>query len=500
MASDTSVPVDVAASDDTNAIQGLNAQFPLAHYETGVLTRENEKLREKVAELVETVDCYRKITDDKSLECVDLKRRLQNLEQQLAPANQASGWALGSLFLKPRDSQRPNNEEVVELRMTVVKYENAIRQLKNETHQLREKATRQAEHIRIQTSRFSRELDELRNNAFLIKAPTMSDTEIVAKWKALGFSIRQFISNYVLGSLTLPKAQQLAQAEPFRWLPKAAKTLQLHFLRHAALESLIWHFLCFQIFDLHSRFWAGEAGEVLGREYDRIRGSIVGSGQLWSSEFPTIAQFHHWRALTEHFISLPSTPDQRTLNEHRVAHSMIDILGHIITDQTIDTQSMLHDGLEIVRNAAELDKIFRTSKADFHVFITRVKLPLLSPPSFGFRFDPETMKLTENVPFVGRYRSTNQGMIVDLAISPGILKAGNSAGENYESERVLVKLHALCNLQEMLEHWGEPQEEMKDGRRQQAGRNEETVRVKEEESCTDNDVDMISFHAVPHEN
>lgn len=106
------------------------------------------------------------------------------------------------------------------------------------------------------------------------------------------------------------------------------------------------------------------------------------------------------------------------------------------------------DLLEIVQQAAELDQISRMSKADFQVFITRLKLPLAQPPKFGFDFDPETMECIKIIPLPSRSRNAP---IVDLAVSPGNLRSGTSDGAHYNSERVLVKLQALCNFQSTLD-------------------------------------------------
>lgn len=130
----------------------------------------------------------------------------------------------------------------------------------------------------------------------------------------------------------------------------------------------------------------------------------------------------------------------------QTTENMLSSLGKIV--QYRSSHEMRADALQIVRQASELDDIFRKSKADFHVFITRVKVPLVTPPSFGFAFDPETMECTKDFPDFPRGNSTQT---VDLAVSPGIFKAGNSDGANYDSERVLVKLQALCNLQAILE-------------------------------------------------
>ncbi len=165
----------------------------------------------------------------------------------------------------------------------------------------------------------------------------------------------------------------------------------------------------------------------------------------------SVEQFHDWRIRSAHLISQFSTTEDRDNTIDVTATVMLDTLA-LATSTTLSlgqVHDMKHDAVSIVQKAAELDKIFRLSKADFHVFITRVKLPLVQPPSFGFRFDPETMELVTAVPVFDLVNATEP--TVDLAVSPGIFKSGNADGANYGSERVLVKLQALCNLQPTLD-------------------------------------------------
>ncbi len=160
-----------------------------------------------------------------------------------------------------------------------------------------------------------------------------------------------------------------------------------------------------------------------------------------------VQQFHDWRVRSAHLITQFSTTDDWDSTIATTATEMLGILA-VVTSPILSqgqVQDMHHDALNIVQRAAELDKIFRLSKADFHVFITRVKLPLVQPPSFNFRFDPETMERITTIPV------PDPEPIVDLAVSPGILKSGNADGANYGSERVLVKLQALCNLKPVLD-------------------------------------------------
>ncbi len=174
-----------------------------------------------------------------------------------------------------------------------------------------------------------------------------------------------------------------------------------------------------------------------------------------SSDKPSVSieRFHDWRVRSAHLISQINNPHDGGAAIESIAATMVEALAPImpLTLSHNEVQEVKLDALKIVRKAAELDKIFRLSKADFHVFITRVKLPLVQPPSFGFAFDPETMERVITIPVLG---PENPVPIVDLAVVPGIFKAGNADGANYGSERVLVKLQALCNLRSVLGMFG----------------------------------------------
>jgi hypothetical protein len=169
---------------------------------------------------------------------------------------------------------------------------------------------------------------------------------------------------------------------------------------------------------------------------------------------------------------------------------ILNSLKHLTSsmDSQLNTSQMYQDALEIVDKAAELDGIFRTSKADFQVFITRLKLPLVVPPGFAFAFDPKTMECIKNITLPNTGNATRT---VDLAVAPGIFKAGNSDGVNYESERVLVKLRALCNLNATLECIFEEDDVTDEGGDgEQPGAPAEDIYIKCEPG-EDDDVDML---------
>lgn len=220
-----------------------------------------------------------------------------------------------------------------------------------------------------------------------------------------------------------------------------------------------------------------------------IRGLLPNASASSDTVDATVEGFHDLRVRSAHFISQLITHDRRDMAS-LTAEAMLDALK-AITPSTMSQDKLHHmgrDASSILKKAVELDQIFRLSKADFHIFITRVKLPLVSPPGFGFTFDPETMERVNGLPTFGQNDSES---IVNLAVSPGIFKAGNSEGANYASERVLVKLQALCNLQTVLESFESPAKTPQITIKEDPDTEKMPVFIKKEETEDDDEVDMV---------
>lgn len=112
-----------------------------------------------------------------------------------------------------------------------------------------------------------------------------------------------------------------------------------------------------------------------------------------------------------------------------------------------NSASQIHNAvLEISNAAVELDGVLRMSRADLKVFMTAMdKAPSSPKPfEFGFNFDHSLMELTNTLLIPD---SSGTPGVVNLTISPGILKHGAADGTRYDQGRVLVKLRAVSNLQ-----------------------------------------------------
>ena len=178
-----------------------------------------------------------------------------------------------------------------------------------------------------------------------------------------------------------------------------------------------------------------------------ILGQLHHSGSS-SHSAAIFAEFHDWRVRSTHFITdlKPERRDQGENIGQLVAKLLLDELQPIVASIKGPggiSAEMHREALEIAYKAAELAEFFRLARADYHVFMTRLNLPLVHPPSFGFEFDPETMERFRHHP---AFEPGNSSPIVNLVVSPGLLKAGSSDGSNYHFQRVLVKLQVICDL------------------------------------------------------
>ncbi|KAK3294585.1 uncharacterized protein B0H64DRAFT_443651 [Chaetomium fimeti] len=454
------------------------------------LEAENQILREQNEELMETKTSLRRGLDDLGRVVEDMgqksgrpKESIDKMRQPTAATNQDSGWFPRNLFRNTGNSQVSRDTGVNALLTENTKCKKRIQELTAENREMSQTVAEQASQIRKQRAEFAQELDDLRDKAFA-KGVKLSDTEIQTKWKMLGFSIRQFVSEYFPEPLDGHTAHLLAQKRLFTWLPQPAMTLQAPMLYQVTLESWIWHFLCFRIFDSHSSFWAGEVGKAFRIQCDQFRETIANIHSPTSRD-AAAEKFHDWRVRSADLISALSNHDEAS-STALLVREMVALL-ELAIPSTYFTRSdalpgMQQDLLDIVQNAAHLAGIFRASKADFQVFITRIKLPLVTPPSFGFPFDAETMELFKDVPLV-----TMEGTmpVVDLVVSPGILKTGSADGTNYNSDRVLVKLQTLYNLRPVLEllHYDGTQQQVHRGGQEAPMSAEDGYTMKEEQSA-----------------
>ncbi|KAH6635070.1 hypothetical protein B0J18DRAFT_37747 [Chaetomium sp. MPI-SDFR-AT-0129] len=211
-------------------------------------------------------------------------------------------------------------------------------------------------------------------------------------------------------------------------------------IRPVVLESWIWRSLYISAFDAQSEVWAGEAGKTFRISWDQVRQHATPDN---------MDSFQDWRVQSSHLISQLNVHDKLKFIEC-LARKMVSKLKVLASSAASHgkLETMEREAVDIFRKAVELDEIFRLSRSDYQIFITRLSPPQAKPPDLGFDFDTRTMEIIRDFSTMSPPEKTTK---VDLAISPGILKAGNADGTNYGTESILAKLRALCNLKELLQ-------------------------------------------------
>lgn len=236
------------------------------------LGEQNEELMNAKTSLLGTLDSLRLEIGEIGSRNHSLENKIKEMRQATTGANQDSASSIFRALLRgTRNSPVSRDAELSALHVEATEYKKRNKELATENRNMARTMADQAKQIQKQRTEFAQELDDLTSKAFA-KCARLSDTEIQTKWKTLGFSIRQFVSEYFSEPLCGHAAQLLAQQIEFAWLPEPAVTLQTPMLYQVALESWIWHFLCFRIFDSHSSFWAGEMGKAFRVQCDQFRG------------------------------------------------------------------------------------------------------------------------------------------------------------------------------------------------------------------------------------
>jgi FtsZ-binding cell division protein ZapB len=225
------------------------------------LRARNKKLEERNKALHQDISSLKRVVELEAAECKELRARLDQLEQTSASHPRSASESPKKREIKPSAGWQEKIDG----------YKRRFQELVAENSRLLHQTSEQENLIRAQTTSFARELEATRGAGF-VKMQRISDTEIQSKWKALCFAVRQFVTTHLPEALDLKTVQVLLQQQEFKWLPEAAKTLQSPVFCSIILESWVWHFLCFRIFDCCSSFWAGELGKELCALNERVGG------------------------------------------------------------------------------------------------------------------------------------------------------------------------------------------------------------------------------------
>ncbi|KAK0672628.1 hypothetical protein QBC41DRAFT_216785 [Cercophora samala] len=422
------------------------------------------------------VAAYRNVIDDKGAQTIELKRENEALKAQLGQTSKGMPWDIGAFFYK--GGQRAScNHNIEELGSA---YESRIEKQIDEIEKLKQLLKEKEAQLQRQKMKFSRQLEDLRHKE-AVTSPKTTDLEIKGKWTQLAFLIRQLVESHLDVAFDQTTVREVPVIPTF---PAALQyQLQSSRLRPLILEAGVWHHLYFHIFRPHASHWGGPVGETFASAFQKISG-IIKDTDSSKSQKSAMEEFHDWRTRSVGFAKLTTDAG---FNLQAAANRFCETMVWPITGQS---QAAGDDVTEIISLAAELDLILRSSKADFTVFITNLNLAG-KPPNFWFPYDLNIMGFTHRLRPPHDIYEVDSAVIVDVAVTPGILKRGTADGKKYDNVMVLVKLEALCSEQTAYDGLKVP--DQLTPQRQKSDRKKHNIKKEEIEDWRNEDVDLVAF-------
>ncbi|EAA28238.1 hypothetical protein GE21DRAFT_6121 [Neurospora crassa] len=321
-----------------------------------------------------------------------------------------------------------------------------IRNLEAENNRLKSEIDELERELENTRTELLEELSELRSKNYV--NPTKdADSEIGKDWEHLDFLIQQFVSNHFPTMLLWEDIQRAGTVEQYWPLSEVCaeleSVLQSGYIYPYLVESMVWRFVKREVFDPKSKLWAGEIGE----KFDDICGKITGCVE----EFPVDEKtsfntaFHEWRSRSVSF--LVDLGLDRKSGDDTTARKMMEELRQFISPKPSlprFSKRSLRDAAEIIRKAVDINIQLRKSKAYLSLIFPGAVRSIQSR-FFGFSFDARIMDKI-SLGLSSDQLDQTSPPIVDMAISPCLIKRGNADGTNYESTKVLAKMRVVCDL------------------------------------------------------
>ncbi|KAK3953442.1 hypothetical protein QBC32DRAFT_312965 [Pseudoneurospora amorphoporcata] len=330
------------------------------------------------------------------------------------------------------------------------------------------------------------ELSEMRSKNY-VNSTKDSDSEIRKDWGNLAFLVEQFVTNHSSTMLSLEDTQQAEGLEQDSRVGKICaepgSVLKWGYVYPYLVESMVWRFIKKEVFDSESKLWAGETG----KQFDHICGRLMGCVKKLHGTKKTklMTAYHAWRSRSVNFFV--DLGMDKKWEDNPVAMEMMEELRPFISPKTSRRRfapEIIRDATVIINTAADLNIQLRKSKADFSIIFSggvRSNHSRL----FGYNLDAGTM---DQIPLWPSNNQPEQASppVVGMAVSPGLIKCGNADGTNYHSEKVLVKMWVVCDL-EALFNPVDAEEDEKD--------EENNEDVDDGEGVKDNDESATTGHA-----
>ncbi|EJT69032.1 hypothetical protein GGTG_13429 [Gaeumannomyces tritici R3-111a-1] len=281
---------------------------------------------------------------------------------------------------------------------------------------------------------------ELRKKTMARPAPSqVTDEYLVNEMRKLRYTIRNFAVSYFEGPPRDIDPNQLKKTE---WhdkiaaiFPEADWILQYIMSNEkcpSIAQALLWEVL--QIWVFGSFRWAGKLGESL----QALKSSLAPDPET-SSTSDSVKKYYKWRAETANLVlaSMTGIDGQPIPNEAFESWKLgcIEGMRYLInpflrkSDHT--DKSYVDDLSQILDQALALDREMSVQVSPVVLFKRDVKPPL--------HFKQDEMELEH-----GETLSTADQQVF-LVVSPAMMRRGNSSGEDFDQERILLPMEISCS-------------------------------------------------------
>lgn len=142
-------------------------------------------------------------------------------------------------------------------------------------------------------------------------------------------------------------------------------------------------------------------------------------------------------------------PDESSM-AWRLTEDFLPLTNQGVSASNAVDEDILTDAEEIMVAAIGMDKSIRMSRAQY-TLIFSTSGSFQQPPMFGFTFDSNFMEYKSDFAGTSPLNENNEPL-VDLVVSPGLLKLGDTDGRNYQSHKVLAMMGVVCNTRNFLGH------------------------------------------------
>ncbi|KAI3317401.1 hypothetical protein HD806DRAFT_514916 [Xylariaceae sp. AK1471] len=212
------------------------------------------------------------------------------------------------------------------------------------------------------------------------------------------------------------------------------------------LEAVIWRFLVQHVFSLDGLVWAGPLQEDL-RNLSKNLISCVKDYSI------SIEEYHAWRAKCTDMLlrAYPGEFSARHGQEESYIEVLVGDLERLLLPLQIPgyNEDAHPNTSHIIKDAVNIDIHLKRSRAEYWVYMYHLieahefdydfrQQPNIKP--YGFEFNSAHMDCEDGASGLGANTP-----LVQLVVSPTIVKKGTAKGDQYDQYTVIAKGAVLCN-------------------------------------------------------